>query len=103
MPCMAFKLHGETAPEMWLMQRAGYGQEQLDHENYVFFAPIDGSAIGEIAYDFSDWGNRTRQRAHHYIEEHWDELKSGDVVDVEYILGETSQPKRSEIFEEMGC
>jgi hypothetical protein len=31
--------------------------------------------------------------AHNFIAEHWAELNSGDVVDVEYILGETSAPK----------
>jgi hypothetical protein len=34
--------------------------------------------------------------AHHWIIEHWDELKDSDVVDVEFILGETQQPKVSE-------
>ena len=34
--------------------------------------------------------------AHHYIQEHFDELHDGDVVDVEFILGETKAPKVSE-------
>ena len=42
------------------------------------------------------WGNRTMTTAHLYILEHFDELKSGDVVDVEFILGETKSPKISE-------
>ena len=36
--------------------------------------------------------------AHHYIIEHWDKLRDGDVVDVSFILGETQQPKVSERF-----
>lgn len=46
--------------------------------------------------DPHDWGDRTFQVAHGWIERHWDELKSGDVVDVEFILGETLTPKESE-------
>ena len=43
------------------------------------------------------WGGRTYPVAHNYIIEHWAELKDGDVVDVEFILGERSEPKQSEI------
>lgn len=31
-----------------------------------------------------------------YIIEHFDELESGDVVDVEFIVGETTEQKKSE-------
>jgi len=34
--------------------------------------------------------------AHDYIEKHFNELKDGDVIDVEHILGETTKKKRSE-------
>ena len=43
------------------------------------------------------WGGRTMPVAHNYIIEHWNELNEGDVVDVSFILGETQQPKASEI------
>ena len=39
---------------------------------------------------------RTMPNAHDYILTHFDEIKDGDVVDVEYILGESSTPKMSE-------
>jgi hypothetical protein len=42
------------------------------------------------------WGGRTRPAAHKYIIEHWNDLKDGDVVDVQFILGETDIPKISE-------
>lgn len=44
------------------------------------------------------WGGRTYPVAHNYIIEKWAELKDGDVVDVEFILGETTQPKQSELY-----
>jgi hypothetical protein len=51
-----------------------------------------------VAYDPYDWVNdpRTKKTAHWYIEQHWAELKDGDVVDVEFIQGETETAKLSE-------
>jgi hypothetical protein len=43
------------------------------------------------------WGGRTYPVAHDYIIENWYTLKDGDVVDVSFILGETSSPKISEL------
>jgi hypothetical protein len=42
------------------------------------------------------WGGRTRPVAHNYIIDHWEELNDGDVIDVQFILGETEAPKKSE-------
>jgi hypothetical protein len=39
---------------------------------------------------------RTMPNAHNWIIDHFDELKDGDVVDVQFILGETTRPKDSE-------
>ena len=36
------------------------------------------------------------QTAHLYIEKNFDALKDGDVVDVQFILGESDKPKTSE-------
>lgn len=44
-------------------------------------------------------GSRTMTVAHQYIESHWNELNDGDVIDVEFILGETTEKKTSERFE----
>lgn len=65
--------------------------------------PQDGTGVlmsdlnyGKGAFDPYDWNDRTRKTAHLYIIEHFDELIDGDVVDVEFILRETPQPKVSE-------
>ena len=34
--------------------------------------------------------------AHEWLREHFDEIEDGGVVDVEFILGERAEPKRSE-------
>jgi hypothetical protein len=41
-------------------------------------------------------GGRTLQVAHQYVLDHFDELIDGDVIDVEFILGETKEKKRAE-------
>jgi len=50
----------------------------------------------EVTYNPYDWNDRTMHTAHKYIEEHFDLLKDGDVVDVEFILEETDKPKEPE-------
>lgn len=71
-----------------------------DHLGY----PKDGSCIAVVKLNDCDgncdpyaWtGSRTMGVAHHYIYDHFDELSDGDVVDVEYILGEKPTKKVSE-------
>lgn len=51
----------------------------------------------QAEYDSFNWSNaRTMHVAHEYLKEHFDDLESGAVIDVEFILGETETPKRSE-------
>lgn len=55
--------------------------------------------LGEprVEYSAYSWrGSRTMRYAHEYIEENFNELKNGDVVDVEFILGETQEKKLPE-------
>ena len=93
---------GETAmdsddysAERYLLRRAGY-----DFVNpCVVLCRMEASGVNRNAtYDPFAWGvdNRTYQIAHRYIIEHFDNLENGAVVDVEFILGETKEPKKSE-------
>lgn len=52
----------------------------------------------ESRSDPMEWGRQTRTMrvAHEYIFNNWEGLDTGEVVDVEFILNETSTPKRSE-------
>lgn len=89
-PVMAILAHTESGQEQrdWLLRRAGYVGR------YVFIVRLTSSP--EVQYSQWDWNGRTMQAAASYIEDHFDELEDGAVVDVEFILGETDQPKRSE-------
>ena len=42
------------------------------------------------------WKDRTYSTTHQYIVDNWDGLISGQVLDVEYILGEVDTPKESQ-------
>lgn len=92
-PVMAIGLTGRNERERWLLARSGYGQDPQPGE-YVVFMPLVGAP--KQNYDPFAWGDRTFFTAHRFIQEHWTELRGGEVIDVEHILGEKSTPKVSE-------
>lgn len=75
----------------YLLSRCGYPCGGAPN---IILTKLNGS--GKATNDPYDWGDRTWHVAHKYIIEHWAELNDGDVIDVEFILGETSAPKLSE-------
>jgi len=89
---MASQAVGETDQENWLLRRMGYGAPAPD---MVIMTGLV-SHPDKSTYSPYDWGNRTRQVAHQYIIDHWDSLETGAVIDVEFILEETTEPKQSE-------
>lgn len=90
-PVIASRMVSEYGPERYLLGRVGYGTAVPDH---IFLARLAGGTIATA--DPYEWNSRTMQAAHGHIMRHWNELASGDVVDVEYILGKTNEPKKSE-------
>jgi hypothetical protein len=93
LPVICIRPVPENEEQRYLLRRDGYSGE--DTERCIIL--IDAQCRG-VAYDPYDWPTRGRTipYAHDYIQKHWHELKDGDVIDVEYILGKTSQPKMSE-------
>jgi len=85
----------ETNPERYLLRRSGYN---FDDPSVVLCRMNCSGVDRNATYDPYAWGNQTRTMpvAHDYITKNFDNLNSGDVVDVEFILGETKQPKQSE-------
>lgn len=100
-PVLAIQLISfENEQDRYLLSRAGYGRTPGVQFEYVLLAQIAGGG-GRIQCDYYDWGgySRTYQIAHKYIQENFNELTSGEVIDVEFILGETDKPKVSEAME----
>ncbi len=84
-PALAIRISGADG---YLARRAGFGDTPC-----IYLIAL---ATQQCRYDPYQWGNRTMNAAHQWLQEHWDEVKSGAVVDVEFIRGETDKPKVSE-------
>jgi len=93
---LAVKLEPSNEADRYLLARSGYGTEREEQTNYVLFMRLD--VMGPCHYDPTGWPSspRTMRTAHQYVDDHFDELQSGDVIDVEFILGETKTPKRTD-------
>jgi hypothetical protein len=94
----AIRMWSADPIQEWYLRRVGH--------------PADGSSI--VLMDLNDqratndpytWGtrghlndasSRTFGIAHDYIYNHFDEIENGQVIDVEFILHETKQPKTTE-------
>lgn len=88
---------GQYEPERYLLRRSGYPADPSDA--CVVLCRMEAGGVDRNAtYDPYAWGGGTRTFivAHEYIIKHFDELTSGDVIDVEFILGETTEKKVSE-------
>lgn len=85
-PVLAVKLGGENGFQDKLLEAAGYSRSGT----YVLLTKLAG---GICTYDPYKWGNRTMAHAHLHIHDCWEDLRDGDVVDVEFILGETTVKK----------
>jgi hypothetical protein len=83
-PALGIRVSGADG---YLMRRAGFGAPM------VYLISL---AKEQCNYDPYNWGNRTMGTAHEFIARTWAERTSGEVIDVEYIRGETTQPKVSE-------
>lgn len=82
-PALAIQVSAADGP---IMRRAGFGDVPM-----VYLLML---ATQECQYDSFAWGPaRTMGVAHRYIETAFDDLADGDVVDVEFILGERPTKK----------
>jgi hypothetical protein len=82
----------DNQEQHYLLRRDGYRGDVTEQ----CIIMIDAQCHG-VAYDAYDWaGSRTKKVAHNHIAKNWHTLKDGDVIDVEFILGETKEPKLSE-------
>lgn len=93
MPVMAVKVDGDcNDQENWLLKKAGFGD--AENRYYVYLIDIVNHVVQHDPYSWS----RTLREAHKFIQENFDNITAGQVVDVEYILGESKQPKISDRY-----
>lgn len=94
-PVAVIKIDPANEAERYLLRRAGYNTLPSD---LVIMVGLCGG-IGQATCDPHDWtanGTRTRFVAHEYIAIHFDDLETGAVIDVEFLVGETKEAKISE-------
>lgn len=96
MVCIAIKPDPQDDAERWCYARTGYGTQMHEQRKYVLLAPMAGGEGNLTCDPFKHGRARTMQVAHQYIIDMWHELSSGEVVDVQFIEGETETPKHSE-------
>jgi hypothetical protein len=92
-PVICIRPVAENEGQRYLLRRDGYRAYESEHCIIVIKAQCRG-----CSYDPYDWpgDTRTMRNAHACIEEHWHTLHDGDVIDVEFILGEQPTKKVSE-------
>lgn len=92
-PALAVNMVAGNPAQARLLAHAGYSLDGLPN-----IALTDLAANGRPTWnDPYAWSGRTFPAAHHYIINNWNEIKDGDVIDVEFILGETTEKKTSEV------
>jgi hypothetical protein len=97
---LAIRLDAVDEAERYLLARAGYGETVERQREFVLLLRLNGGS-GEYHSSPWDWSladGRTMRHAQTYVTDHFDELQSGQVVDVEYLLEETAAPKVSGRF-----
>jgi hypothetical protein len=101
-PVMAINLQTDNEADRFIIARGRFGKTAEQHQSYVYLIHLMDQ---RCSYDEFTWGtggsgDGTLQEAHRYIIKHFFELESGEVIDVEYILGINSTKKVSERFYE---
>ena len=91
-PHMLELVEEESSEQRYLLRRVGY---PCDGRPNILITKLSGDG-SQASNDPYHWGGRTFPVAHNWIIEHWNELADGDVVDVQFILGETTVKKVSE-------
>jgi len=86
-PALCIRIQSNDERDNYLFKRAGYGDIQ-----HILIHLQNNNAT----YDPYCWDNHTMQFAHQYIHENFEELTTGQVIDVEYLQGLTKEPKTSE-------
>jgi hypothetical protein len=88
-PAVAIKMEPANVEQGYLLRRVGF----LDGRGVTLMRLVDQRATSD-PYEWSS--TRTMTTAHTWLIDHFDELSDGDVVDVEFILGETAERKKPE-------
>lgn len=91
---IAIRMSSDDPIPQYYLRRSGHPE---DGSSIMLMCVYDGKATND-PYEWEKVGMsiRTMGNAHNWICEHFDEISDGDVVDVQFLLGETKEPKIAE-------
>jgi hypothetical protein len=94
-PALAVKMVADNPTQHFYLHRTGYATAT---EPIIVLMRLSDHKAASDPYGWPTLigSTRTMMVAHEWIQEHFDHLSDGDVVDVEFILGETAAPKTTE-------
>lgn len=95
-PVMVIKLSSQKIPVGRLLERAGIDPDQ-DYPTYLVVKLTEGIS-NYFCYDWEKNKGRTMFEFHQHIQENFDQYeKECNLVDIEYVLGESNKEKEPEI------
>lgn len=92
-PSLAIRVSGEDG---YLFRRAGFGSDYC----IILTRLVDGTSHWD-PYNWKLIDGRTMHVAHLHLVRFWEEVKDQEVLDIEFILGETRVAKTSERLENL--
>ena len=97
-PAMITRLNPANEADRYLLSSSGFGISRKEQGEYVILTKLNPI---RSEYVHHNWGAcRTMGVAHKYCIENFDKISSGQVIDVQYILGESLKPKESQSIDE---
>jgi hypothetical protein len=90
-PVMAIKMFSTDEQELYLLKRSGYS----GCDSQVLVSRLEDSELTLFPHQQS---SSTMKLAHRHMINCWSELKSGDVIDIEFVMGLSTEKKVSERF-----
>jgi hypothetical protein len=99
-PALAVQMGSRDDQERWLLSSAGFGKSAEEQSRYVVLVKINGGEPCDAHIDPEGWGKnpRTYNVAHRWLQQHFSDVAQGQVIDVEYLLGEAPAPKVSDRY-----
>lgn len=98
---LAIRLGSTNEAEQFILASAGYGRGPWEFSTYVLLIDLNTPLriwLNSTECDMAHRMTRTYPITHKELEDHWDKYQSGDVLDVQFVLGETTEPKKSDRF-----
>lgn len=99
-PVLCVKLEASCEADRYLLAMSGFGLVVGEQVQYLLYAKLQEGKFDCVPHYRGD-RNRTHAVAHYHINENWEKLKSGDVIDVEFILKESTSSRTPQRLSEI--